>query len=176
MDEIDYRLVLELQRNGRESSVKLAQRLGISDAAVRRRVARLLSDGAIQVGAIPSPEHFGLTVGAWVGVQADVDKLAEVGEGLKALPEVQLLGLTSGRYDYLLWAMVHSISELREFIADGVGKVPGVRRTETMISLETLKRSFGQVQEKDIGAVPLKRARRRLRRGRRGRARKTAAT
>lgn len=170
MDVIDYRLVLELQKNGRESSVRLARRLDISDAAVRRRVARLLADGAIQVTAVPSPEHFGLAIGAWVGVQVDPDRSGEVGERLKALPEVQFLGLTSGRYDYVLFTLVHSTAELQQFLTQAVAKVPGVRRTESLVVLETLKRSYGQIQEKDMAAASVKRARRRG--SRRGRAKR----
>lgn len=169
MDAIDYRLVLELQKNGRESSVKLAQKLGISDAAVRRRVARLLSSGTIEVTAIPSPEQLGLNVGAWIGVQSDPEQVSAVGERLKALPEAQILGLTTGRYDYFMWVQVRSNAELRQFLTDVLAKTPGVRRTETWLNLETLKRSFGQLQEKDVASAKPARARRRSRRGARGR-------
>jgi len=67
-DDIDRALVLALQRDGRSSYARLAGVVGMSQAAVRSRIQRLLDSGAVQIAAVADPFAFGFTVTAMVGI------------------------------------------------------------------------------------------------------------
>src|SRR5258708_36603403 len=80
-DDVDRRLVLALQRDGRSSYARLADEVGMSQAAVRSRVQRLLDTGAVQIAAVADPFAFGFAVAAMVGVTYTGD-LAELGDAI----------------------------------------------------------------------------------------------
>jgi Lrp/AsnC family transcriptional regulator for asnA, asnC and gidA len=55
VDDLDRQIIEALQENGRESFRRVASRLGVSEATVRSRYARLKNAGVIQVVAVTNP-------------------------------------------------------------------------------------------------------------------------
>ncbi|MDQ3359252.1 MAG: AsnC family protein [Actinomycetota bacterium] len=53
-DEVDRKIIAELQVNGRASWTEIAERVGLSVPAVARRGQHLLGSGAVRVGIMPS--------------------------------------------------------------------------------------------------------------------------
>ncbi len=143
MDELDLRIIALLQTNGRASNARIARQVGVSEGTVRRRLKRLLQDGVIHVVAIPDPERLGFETEALIGVQVDPDKIDSVSDALKTLQEAQWVAITTGAFDIFMWVIIHSPEELGTFLRTKVGPVPGVRRTETFVSLTLKKRNMG---------------------------------
>ncbi len=143
MDELDLKIIALLQTNGRASNARIARQVGVSEGTVRRRLKRLLQDGVIHVVAIPDPERLGFETEALIGVQVDPDKIDSVSDALKGLQEAQWVAITTGAFDIFMWVIIHSSEELGSFLRTKVGPVPGVRRTETFVSLTLKKRNLG---------------------------------
>ena len=90
LDEIDRAIIRVLQADGRTPYSKLGPNVGLSQAAVRQRVQRLIDRGVMQIVAVTDPAMLGLGIQAMVGVRiegdvrAAADAVAEVdGRGVR---------------------------------------------------------------------------------------------
>ena len=79
IDDINKAIIIELQKDGRRSYTAIADAVGLSEAAVRQRVQRLIDDGAMQIVAVTDPLRLGFRRMAMVGMRIDGDatKVAE---------------------------------------------------------------------------------------------------
>jgi len=146
MDAIDYNLILELQKDSRRSNRQLARLLGVSEATVRRRIRDLVDSHTIVLTAIPDPSMVGMTMWGLMGLQVELSQVDAVAEHLTSYPEVYYVGICSGSYQILISVMFRSAERLAEFITNELAGVPGMIRTDTLISLKAVKRTFGWLQ------------------------------
>ena len=142
MDELDRKIVSILQQDGRASNAKIARQLGVSEGTIRRRLKRLIQDEAIQVLALPDPAKMGFATEAVVALQVDPGKLAAVAEELARAPETQYVSVTTGAFDIFAWVVLPSPEKLHSFLLATIGSIPGVRRSETFVTLSVNKRSL----------------------------------
>src|SRR5258707_15334407 len=100
VDEIDRRIIEALQRNGRESFRRIAARLGVSEATVRARYARLTSEGILQVVGVTNPLGLGFDQ-ALVGVKTSgaPDRVADE---ISRWPEADYAVVTAGPFDIVV--------------------------------------------------------------------------
>jgi Lrp/AsnC family transcriptional regulator for asnA, asnC and gidA len=143
MDELDRHIIQILQVNGRASNARIARDVGVSEGTVRRRLKTLVTDGIIKVVALPNPEVLGYDTEALVGIQVDPDKIDEVAQLLVVLKESSWVAVTTGSFDIFCWVTLPTSEELGNFLKAVVGTIPGVRRTETFVSLSVRKRNYG---------------------------------
>ncbi|MEE2656077.1 MAG: Lrp/AsnC family transcriptional regulator [Chloroflexota bacterium] len=143
MDELDRKIIQILQRNGRASNARIARDVGVSEGTVRRRLKSLVQKGSIKIIALPDPEVLGFDTEALVGIQVDPDKIDEVATLLVELKESSWVSVTTGSFDIFCWVTLPSSEELGNFLKAVVGTIPGVRRTETFVSLSVRKRNYG---------------------------------
>ena len=143
MDELDRRIIQILQVNGRASNARIARDVGVSEGTVRRRLKTLVNDGVIKVVALPNPEVLGYDTEALVGIQVDPDKFDELAGLLVELKESFWVAVTTGSFDIFCWVILPTSEELGNFLKAVVGTIPGVRRTETFVSLSVRKRNYG---------------------------------
>src|SRR5271166_457731 len=71
LDDVSKLLVEQLQQDGRRSYAALAKAVGLSEAAVRQRVRKLLDDGVMQIVAVTDPMTVGFSRQAMVGIKAE---------------------------------------------------------------------------------------------------------
>ena len=142
-DELDRRIIEALQIDGRASHAKMARDLGVSEGTVRRRLARLLGDRVIRVIAYAEPAQCGYHTSAFIRLQVDPARVEAVAEQLAELAETEHVAITTGSYDIFIWVNLASSEALASFLHAKVGTVPGVRQTETFVSLQTKKRLAG---------------------------------
>ena len=143
MDELDRKIIQILQSNGRASNARIARDVGVSEGTVRRRLKSLVQKGSIKIIALPDPEVLGFDTEALVGIQVDPDKIDEVATLLVELKESSWVSVTTGSFDIFCWVTLPSSEELGNFLKAVVGTIPGVRRTETFVSLSVRKRNYG---------------------------------
>ncbi len=143
MDELDAKIIAMLQEDGRASNAGIARRVGVSEGTVRRRLKRLVDDSFIQVVAMLNPGKMGFGAEALIGVQVDPEKVDEVSRAVSSLEEVSWVAVTTGSYDIFAWATLESSESLGLFLRTKLGTIPGVRRTETFVSLSVKKRGYG---------------------------------
>jgi Lrp/AsnC family transcriptional regulator, regulator for asnA, asnC and gidA len=141
LDEINKAIIEQLQQDGRRSYAAIAKVVGLSEAAVRQRVQRLLDAGVMQIVAVTDPLQIGFARQAMIGVNADGD-LRDVAEKLAALPEVDYLVITAGSFDILLEIVCEDDAHLLALLNDSIRTVPGVRDTETFLYLKLAKQTY----------------------------------
>ena len=142
MDELDRKIIGILQLDGRASNAKIARQLGVSEGTIRRRLKRLIEDEAIQVLALPEPSKLGYNTEAIVALQVDPGKIEDVATALASAPQALNVSITTGAFDLFAWVALPSPEDLHSFLLGTVGNIPGVRRTETFMTMSVKKRTF----------------------------------
>jgi Lrp/AsnC family transcriptional regulator for asnA, asnC and gidA len=142
VDPVDRRIVAALQRDGRRPFTSIARDLGISEAAVRQRVARLQGAGVMQVVAVADPMTLGFKTMAMVGISVDGRARKAAAEAVRRLPEVSYLVLTAGSFDMLAEVVCEDNDHLLRLLSEDLAAVEGVRRTETFMYLRLLKEAY----------------------------------
>jgi Lrp/AsnC family transcriptional regulator for asnA, asnC and gidA len=142
VDPVDRRIVAALQRDGRRPFTSIARDLGISEAAVRQRVARLQGAGVMQVVAVADPMTLGFKTMAMVGISVDGRARKAAAEAVRRLPEVSYLVLTAGSFDMLAEVVCEDHDHLLRLLSEDLAAIEGVRRTETFMYLRLLKEAY----------------------------------
>jgi Lrp/AsnC family transcriptional regulator for asnA, asnC and gidA len=141
LDELSMRIIRELQADGRRPYTSIARAVGLSEAAVRARVQRLLDAGVMQIVAVTDPLRVGLHRQAMVGVKADGD-VRDVARRLAASDEIDYVVITSGAYDVLVELTARDDEHLLEVINAQIRQVEGVREAEVFVYLRLEKQTY----------------------------------
>jgi Lrp/AsnC family transcriptional regulator, regulator for asnA, asnC and gidA len=141
LDDIDKAIIRELQLDGRTPYAKLGPAVGLSQAAVRQRVQRLIENGVMQVVAVTDPLMLGFKLEALIGVEVDGD-LRAVASKLAEVDNVDYVVVTTGRFDLVVEVVCRDHEELLHLINDVVRAIPGVRATETFTYLHLEKQTY----------------------------------
>ena len=141
LDSLDRQIISLLQQGGRAANVDIARRLGVSEATVRKRLDRLVSDGVVRITAIPDAAKVGLATVTFITLDIDLSQLDRISDRLAQLSEVRAIYYTSGESDLILEAWFPSTDQLLHFLTRQVASIPGVRRAATSHVLRTIKDS-----------------------------------
>src|SRR4051812_49461421 len=95
LDDVSKAIIEQLQQDGRRSYAAIGKVVGLSEAAVRQRVQRLIDNGVMQVVAVTDPLELGFSRQAMIGVRATGD-LEPVADALAAMEEVDYVVITAG--------------------------------------------------------------------------------
>ena len=142
LDALDCRIIDQLQDDGRRSNVAIARALGVTEATIRNRIDRLVSNGFIRIAAVIDPRKTPYLTDAMIWIRLDRGLARQAGEHLAALPNVVYVAYTAGRYDMLIEALFESDDQLVEFLHGTLSKVPGVLQSETYHVLHTVKINY----------------------------------
>ena len=142
IDDLDKGIIGILRSDGRASNVEVGRLLGVTEATIRKRIANLLSQGLIEIVAVPTPKLAGFTMSALMGLNVSLERLREVSTTLITFPEVRYCGLSTGRFDIMIEAFFSSHEHLLEFSTDKVGSIHGVVKVETFLILNISKFSY----------------------------------
>ena len=118
----------------------MASAVGLSEAAVRQRVQRLIDTGAMQVVAVTDPLSLGLRRMALIGLRVEGDTSA-VAEELEAFADIDYLVITAGSFDVLCEVVAEDDAALLA-LTNRIRSVPAVRSTETFIYLSLVKQTY----------------------------------
>ena len=141
LDDADKALIELLQEDGRTPYTRLAATVGLSEAAVRQRVQRLIDDNVVQIVAVTDPLRLGFRRQAMVGVRTDGD-IRAVADTLASIPEIDYVVFTSGSFDLLFEIVCEDDERLLALLNDKVRCIPGVRSTETFVYLKLQKQTY----------------------------------
>jgi Lrp/AsnC family transcriptional regulator for asnA, asnC and gidA len=136
------RLIIEaLQADGRASYAAIAKIVGLSEAAVRQRVQRLLDTGVMQIVAVTDPLQVGFSRQAMIGVRVE-GELDGPAEAISALPQVAYVVTTAGSFDILCEVVCEDDDELLDVVGRRIRALPGVASTETFVYLKLNKQHY----------------------------------
>jgi Lrp/AsnC family transcriptional regulator, regulator for asnA, asnC and gidA len=141
IDATDKALVELLQEDGRLPYTKLASAVGLSEAAVRQRVQRLIESGVVQIVAVTDPLTLGFRRTAMIGLKVEGD-LRGVAHDLAALAEISYVVVVSGSFDLLAEIVCEDDEHLLALLNDKIRSIDGVRSTETFTYLRLFKQTY----------------------------------
>lgn len=143
MDNIDKKIVFELQKNGRLSNFDLAEKVGLSPSPCLRRIKNLEKKKIISgYTAIIDEELFGYPITAFVSVRLEnqTDGTLKVfEEGISHLDEVVDCWLVTGNRDYLLRVVAINLKTYEKFMREDLTKIKGIASIETNFALGSVK-------------------------------------
>jgi DNA-binding Lrp family transcriptional regulator len=142
LDEIDLKILSEIQADGRITNVELAKRVGISPPPCLRRVRALEEAGYIQgYRGLLDPRLLGFDVTVFASVhlssQADAD-LRAFEEFVRAEPLVRECWMLSGEVDFILKCVAPDMATFQNFVTD-LTAAPHVRNVRTSLVLHNSK-------------------------------------
>ena len=113
LDEVDRRIIDQLQEEGRRAYTEIARAVGISEASVRQRVASLTERGVIQIVAATSPTALGM-IQAFISVRLSGAGLEQASERIAAIAEVDYVAVCTGPTDLLVGVVCRDNQHLLE--------------------------------------------------------------
>jgi Lrp/AsnC family transcriptional regulator for asnA, asnC and gidA len=140
LDPISKQIIEQLQEDGRRSYAAIARAVGLSEAATRQRVQRLIDDRVIQIAAIADAAAVGFTRMAMLGIKVEGD-IRRIVDKLVGIGEAEYVVLSAGQFDILVEVVCVDDRHLLE-VTDSVRSIPGVRSTETFVYLEVTKENY----------------------------------
>jgi Lrp/AsnC family transcriptional regulator, regulator for asnA, asnC and gidA len=140
LDSLSKRIVEQLQQDGRQSYAAIGKAVGLSEAAVRQRVQRLIDAGAMQIVAVTDPLTLGFQRQAMVGVRCS-DDLERVAAQLAGMDEIDYVVITAGSFDLLVEVVCEDDAELLEILGR-LRSIPSVTTTETFVYLKLRKQTY----------------------------------
>jgi Lrp/AsnC family transcriptional regulator for asnA, asnC and gidA len=140
LDDVSRAIIEQLQQDGRRAYATIGKAVGLSEAAVRQRVQKLIDSGAMQIVAVTDPTQVGFARQAMIAISVSGD-LEEASAQLAAITEVEYLVIVAGSFDLLCEVVVHD----DEHLLDLLNRVRGlefVQRTETSTYLKLVKQTY----------------------------------
>lgn len=136
LDKIDEKIVSILKNDSRKAFVEIAQEVGLSESAVRRRVKNLVDNGTIKKFTIEMGVSNKTSAITLISVSPSTDT-SKVSEKLKSLKGVDVVYEITGQYDIVAIVSAPTITEINKCI-DDVRRIDGVDDTNTVIILRTI--------------------------------------
>jgi len=140
LDHTAKAIIEQLQQDGRRSYAAIGKAVGLSEAAVRQRVQRLVDTGVVQIVAVTDPLMLGFRRQTMIGIRCEGD-LERVAEHLAVLDEIDYVVITAGSFDLLVEVVCEDDDHLLEILSR-VRAVPSVTSTETFVYLKLRKQTY----------------------------------
>jgi Lrp/AsnC family transcriptional regulator, regulator for asnA, asnC and gidA len=140
LDDLSKQIIEQLQQDGRRSYAAIGKAVGLSEAAVRQRVQRLVEVGAMQIVAVTDPMSLGFHRQTMIGVRCGGD-LERVADHLAGMEEIDYVVITAGSFDLLIEVVCEDDEQLLEILGR-VRAIPSVTTTETFVYLKLRKQTY----------------------------------
>lgn len=137
IDSFDEKIIKILQYDARKPFVEIANTIGLSESAVRRRIKNLTDNNVIKKFTIEINNRGKTSAITLISVASSSDT-STVTSKLLNLEGVDVVYEITGQYDIAAIISASEISEINSYI-DEVRKIEGVSDTNTVIILKTLK-------------------------------------
>jgi Lrp/AsnC family transcriptional regulator for asnA, asnC and gidA len=141
LDELSKAIIEKLQEDGRRSYAGIGKAVGLSEAAVRQRVQRLIDAKVMQIVAVTDPMQLGFARQAMIGIRCTGDTI-KLAEKLAALPSIDYVVLTAGSFDVIAEVVCEDDNDLLELLNTQIRALPGVTSTETLVYLKLMKQHY----------------------------------
>jgi Lrp/AsnC family transcriptional regulator for asnA, asnC and gidA len=140
LDEVDQQIIEALQKNGREPFRRIAAEVGVSEATIRARYARLCDDDILQVTGITNPLGLGFEAQAMVGIRT-TGSPEPVADEIAGWDEAGYVVITAGQFDILVELVCADRRQLLD-LTNRIRALDGVVSTESFLYLELWKQLY----------------------------------
>lgn len=139
LDQVEVRLISELEMNPKQTHAELASKLGLSQPTVRAKLQRLFDDKIIKTVCVSDPAALGYSTCIIIGINTHPSELLTVADRLADFETVFHIMLCIGRFDILVWTLFQNRNDFLDFLVNEVGHLSGVLSTENMLTLRHVK-------------------------------------
>jgi Lrp/AsnC family transcriptional regulator for asnA, asnC and gidA len=140
IDGVDKAIIEALQKNGRESFRRIARRIGVSEATVRSRYARLCADNILQVTGVTNPLGLGFNAMAMVGIKT-AGAPEPVADEIARWDEADYVVITAGQFDLLVEVVCADRRKLLD-LTNRMRALDGIASTESFLYLDMWKQLY----------------------------------
>lgn len=141
LDDVSKSIIEQLQQDGRRSYAAIGKVVGLSEAAVRQRVQRLIESGVMQIVAVTDPIELGFNRQAMIGVKVN-GELDPVADAIAAMEEVDYVVIVAGSFDLMVEVVAESDEHLLEIVSKRIRSIPAVAGTEIFVYLRLRKQTY----------------------------------
>ena len=141
VDDTSKAIIEQLQEDGRRAYSTIATAIGLSEAAVRQRVQKLIDNNIVQIVAVTDPMQIGFARQAMIAISATGDVEA-IADQLAKIDEVDYIVVTAGSVDLLVEVVVEDDEHLLRLINGQIRTIDGVTRTESFLYLKLVKQTY----------------------------------
>lgn len=141
IDSVSRAIIEQLQSDGRRSYASIGAAVGLSEAAVRQRVQKLIDSGIVQIVAVTDPMQIGMARQAMLGITVN-GNVEAVADELAKIDEVDYVVITAGSIDLMAEIVVEDDQHLLDLISSRIRSIPGVVRTEAFLYLKLVKQTY----------------------------------
>ena len=141
LDESDKAIIERLQNDGRLAYAKLAPLVGLSEAATRQRVNRLITRGVMEIVAVTDPAMLGLRHQSMVGINVDAD-VRHVADELADIDAIVYLVITAGAYDIIAEVFSADAADFLSVVNDEIRAIAGIRSLQILTYLDLVKQTY----------------------------------
>lgn len=141
LDDTSRAIIEQLQADGRRAYATIAKAVGLSEAAVRQRVQKLVDGGVLQIVAVTDPAQVGFARQAMVAITTTGDVEA-IAAKLAEIDEVDYLVITAGSFDILAEVVVTDDEHLLHLVNRRIRTIEGVTSTESLLYLRLAKQTY----------------------------------
>jgi Lrp/AsnC family transcriptional regulator for asnA, asnC and gidA len=143
IDDLDLKIIKELQKDGRASFRDIAEKISVSEGTVYNRVNKLQESKVIKK-FVPDIDYskIGYDITVMIGVITEGGKLSDIERKITESPNVNAVYDVTGDYDAMIIAQFKTREALNDFVKNLLA-VEGVKRTNTMLVLNTMKEEHG---------------------------------
>jgi DNA-binding Lrp family transcriptional regulator len=142
LDDLELAIAADLGEDGRMPVKELAGRVGTSESTVARRIESMVTRGCLRFRTVVDPALLGFAVEFMLWLDVEPAHLENAGRQLARHPGIKYLSATAGRFNLCGQVSLRHFADLYRFTTDIVGALPGVRRADTTLQLDTLKRAW----------------------------------
>ena len=140
-DEVSKKIIEQLQEDGRRAYATIGKAVGLSEAAVRQRVQKLVDSGVMQIVAVTDPMQIGFARQAMIAISVS-GAIENVADELSKIDEVDYIVITAGSFDLMAEVVVEDDAHLLDLVSSRIRSIPGVLRTETFLYLKLVKQTY----------------------------------
>lgn len=144
MDTIDLKIIDVLKENSRSTTSEISKKVNLSIPAVAERIRKMEEAGIIEKYTIKvNREKINYKLLAFIFVNIDkTENIEDFRKSIVQYSSVLECHHVAGEYDYLLKVLVEDTKSLEYFLSDTLKKIKGVLKSNTIISLSSLKENI----------------------------------
>lgn len=139
LDQLDIRLIEELESDVRQTYKDLANKLEVSKPTITGRVKRLIDGGVITTICWVDARSLGYKYSIIFGICTQPGHEIDVANELAANPHVSVVHLCTGHYSVIAWTLFRTAEALSDFLSNELKHIPGILHVEKMLMLQEVK-------------------------------------
>jgi len=140
LDDLDYKILEKLIKDGRKSFTDIADELGVSVGTIRNRFNVFVENELLTIIGRVNPDKIGFHTYAQILIKVrPVDKVTQVADNIAKLPEVSFLAMTTGAYDLEVNVMCRDNEHLVQLMTNHITKMDGIFESATNIYFKVYK-------------------------------------